>query len=178
MRVQVDLEVSQTLSGLYPPFRLSRGVRKIGAVLSPAGQLFRRVFPHPVASFVPYCVSQNTVNQEQSNKDPWAISTRGLTKVYRGRITAVSDMTLQVRKGVAFGLLGPNGAGKSTLVKMLLSVVRPTAGTGALFGRDIRHTEARQGIGYMPEKPNSPPYLTGRGVFLQVHGQPAWNGRG
>jgi ABC-type multidrug transport system, ATPase component len=100
----------------------------------------------------------------KSNEGQWAIATQGLTKVYRGRITAVSDLTLRVRPGVVFGLLGPNGAGKSTLVKTLLSIVRPTAGTGALFGQDIRRPKARRGIGYLPEKPSFPPYLTGRGV--------------
>jgi ABC-2 type transport system ATP-binding protein len=93
-----------------------------------------------------------------------AVSVRGLTKVYRGKIEAVSDLTLQVGKGATFGLLGPNGAGKSTLVKMLLSIVHPTAGTGALFGQDIRRPEARRGVGYLPERPSFPPYLTGRGV--------------
>jgi ABC-2 type transport system ATP-binding protein len=104
------------------------------------------------------------MKQAQSGEDPWAIATQGLTKVYRGRIAALSDLTLKVRAGVAFGLLGPNGAGKSTLVKTLLSIVRPTTGTGTLFGRDIRRPEARRGIGYLPEKPSFPPYLTGRGV--------------
>src|SRR6266511_3650858 len=104
------------------------------------------------------------MNQDQSNEDQWAISTRSLTKVYRGRVKAVSDLTLRVRKGVAFGLLGANGAGKSTLVKMLLSVVRPTTGTGALFGQDVRLPMSRRRIGYLPEKPSFPPYLTGRGA--------------
>jgi ABC-2 type transport system ATP-binding protein len=101
-----------------------------------------------------------TVEKEK----PHAIATQGLTKVYRGRITAMSDLTLNVRPGVAFGLLGPNGAGKSTLVKTLLSIVRPTAGTGTLFGVDIGCREARQRVGYMPEKPRFQPYLTGRGM--------------
>jgi ABC-2 type transport system ATP-binding protein len=87
------------------------------------------------------------MNAEPSNEGPCAIQTQGLTKVYRGRITAISELTLRVRAGMAFGLLGPNGAAKSTLVKTLLSIVRPTAGTGALFGLDIRRPEARQGIG-------------------------------
>jgi ABC-2 type transport system ATP-binding protein len=92
----------------------------------------------------------------------WAITTDGLTKVYRGRITALVDAHLRVRPGVAFGLLGPNGAGKSTLVKVLLSIVRPTAGSATLFGRDFRRPEARARVGYLPEKPSFPPYLTGR----------------
>jgi ABC-2 type transport system ATP-binding protein len=92
----------------------------------------------------------------------WAITTDGLTKVYRGRIAALVEANLKVRSGVAFGLLGPNGAGKSTLVKTLLSIVRPTAGGGTLFGRDIRSSSARERVGYLPEKPSFPPYLTGR----------------
>jgi ABC-2 type transport system ATP-binding protein len=104
------------------------------------------------------------VSEPQSDKSQVAVSVRGLTKVYRGRIDAVSDLTLQIGRGIAFGLLGPNGAGKSTLVKMLLSIVRPTAGTGALFGQDIGLPAARRGVGYLPERPSFPPYLTGREV--------------
>jgi ABC-2 type transport system ATP-binding protein len=93
-----------------------------------------------------------------------AINTHGLTKVYRGKILALVEAELKVGRGVSFGLLGPNGAGKSTLVKTLLSIVRPTAGSAELFGRDISLPEARCRVGYLAEKPAFPPYLTGRGV--------------
>lgn len=104
------------------------------------------------------------MNESESGEGQLAISTQGLTKVYHRRIHALSDLSLRVRQGVAFGLLGPNGAGKSTLVKTLLSIVHPTDGRGALFGVNIRCPEARRRIGYLPEKPSFPPYLTGRSV--------------
>ena len=55
---------------------------------------------------------------------------RGEQKRYRGRgggVQALDDVTLQVNRGGVFGLLGPNGAGKSTLVKIMMTIVRPTA---------------------------------------------------
>lgn len=95
----------------------------------------------------------------------YAIETDGLRKHYdRGKVKALQDVSLSVPRGCCFGLLGPNGAGKSTLVKSLLSIVRPTAGTGKLLGRDIRKPAARRGVGYLPEGHAFPKYLTGKGV--------------
>jgi ABC-2 type transport system ATP-binding protein len=104
------------------------------------------------------------MSESKSDEDQLAISTQGLTKEYRRKIRAFADLSLQVRPGVAFGLLGPNGAGKSTVVKTLLSIVHATDGQGALFGVNIRCPEARRRVGYLPEKPSFPPYLTGRAV--------------
>lgn len=105
---------------------------------------------------------------------PYAIETHGLEKIYRARfrgrtVKAVSDLTLRVPEGVKFGLLGANGAGKTTFVKMLLSAVRPTAGSAALFGRDARDPEARRPVGYLPENHRFPTYFTGRGM-LEFYG--------
>ena len=99
-----------------------------------------------------------------------AIETFGLEKIYRSRfrgreIRAVSNVSLRVPIGVKFGLLGPNGAGKTTFVKMLLSAVHPTRGTATLFGKDARETEARRGVGYLPENHRFPTYLTGYGML-------------
>src|SRR6476469_7138076 len=58
-----------------------------------------------------------------------------LTKQFKG-FTAVSDLSLQLRAGEVLGFLGPNGAGKSTTVGMILGLIRPTAGTVRLFGKD------------------------------------------
>lgn len=94
----------------------------------------------------------------------YAVETRDLTKIYRGKIMALRGIDLRVPKGSIFGLLGPNGAGKSTLVKVLLSIVSPTSGAATLFGRDISFADARLGVGYLPEGHRFPRYLTGRGV--------------
>jgi ABC-2 type transport system ATP-binding protein len=58
----------------------------------------------------------------------------GLTKAYPGRITAVEDLSFRVERGQVLGLLGPNGAGKTTTLRMLMGLVRPTAGEIRVFG--------------------------------------------
>ena len=92
------------------------------------------------------------------------IQTEGLAKTYGGRqpVHALRPLTLTVEAGEAFGLLGPNGAGKTTLVKLLLGLVRPTAGAATLFGVDVGQAEARTPVGYLPEGHRFPPFLTGR----------------
>ena len=74
----------------------------------------------------------------------------GLKKTY-GTRTAVRDLTLQVRRGEAFGFLGPNGAGKSTSIKMLLGLVKPTSGHAQLLGEPVGTRHARARIGFLPE---------------------------
>ena len=60
------------------------------------------------------------------------IEVRGLTKKFR-EITAVNNLDLNVYRGDVFGFLGPNGAGKSTIIRMLLSLIKPTAGSIKIF---------------------------------------------
>ena len=93
-----------------------------------------------------------------------AINTDQLSKIYRGGTLALSSVSLAVPTGCCFGLLGPNGAGKSTLVKALLSIVKPSSGQATLLGRDIRSSEARRGVGYLPEGHNFPSYLSGHAM--------------
>ncbi|MFC7323561.1 ABC transporter ATP-binding protein [Halorubrum rutilum] len=64
-----------------------------------------------------------------------AIELRGVRKEF-GDVTAVRDLDLTVAEGEVYGFLGPNGAGKSTTIDMLLDLVRPTAGTVRVLGRD------------------------------------------
>ncbi len=78
------------------------------------------------------------------------IDAEGLKKSY-GTRTAVRDLTLQLRCGVAFGFLGPNGAGKSTSIKMLLGLVKPTGGRALLLGKPVGTREVRARIGFLPE---------------------------
>ncbi len=100
----------------------------------------------------------------------YAIETLDLTKIFRSRwkgrqFRAVDGISLNVARGATFGLLGPNGAGKTTFVKMLLSVVHPTAGSARVFGRNSSEAEARRPIGYLPENHRFPTYLTGAGML-------------
>ena len=87
-----------------------------------------------------------------------------------GAKTAVRDLTLSVPKGEVFGFLGPNGAGKTTSVKMLLGLVRPTAGGGRLLGQPIGTTRARARVGYLPEHFAFHEWLRGR-ELLRFHGR-------
>ncbi|WP_020388708.1 ABC transporter ATP-binding protein [Kribbella catacumbae] len=81
-----------------------------------------------------------------------AIELRQLTKKY-GHLTAVLDVSLDVPAGQVLGLLGPNGAGKTTIIKMMTSLVTPTAGTARLGGFDIgkQRSRAVQQIGAVLE---------------------------
>jgi ABC-2 type transport system ATP-binding protein len=80
-----------------------------------------------------------------------AIRLDHLRKRY-GRVTALTDVSLDVRPGEVFGFLGLNGAGKTTTIRILLDLVRPTAGTASVFGADCRADglRARAKIGYLP----------------------------
>lgn len=93
-----------------------------------------------------------------------AIVARGLAKRY-GRVVALHDLTLRVGPGECLGFLGPNGAGKSTALKMLLGLVRPTAGEATLLGRPVGERCAREGVGYLPELFRYPDWQSAREVL-------------
>ncbi len=91
----------------------------------------------------------------------WAIESTGLMKSYGKKVKALRGVDLRVGRGEVFGLLGPNGAGKSTLVKILMTVIRRSGGTGTLLGRPIGDKEALARVGYLPEHHRFPGYLKG-----------------
>ena len=80
-----------------------------------------------------------------------AINTRALTKRY-GSHTALHGLDLRVERGSVFGLIGPNGAGKTTTLRLLLDIIRPTAGEITVLGENPRAAGAklRRRIGYIP----------------------------
>lgn len=109
-----------------------------------------------------------------------AIEIKNLTKTYRTlfglrTVTAVDDLSLSVEEGEVFGFLGPNGAGKTTTIKILLGIVYPTAGKCNLFGEPFTSDSAfapetadsrlKSNIGYLPEGPYFPEFLTGKEVL-------------
>ncbi len=102
-----------------------------------------------------------------------AIETQDLRKVF-GDNAAVKGLTLQVMQGEVFGFLGPNGAGKTTSIKMLLSLIQPTAGRAFLLGAplaDRKKVQAiRARIGFLPEHFHFHDWLTAT-EFLALHGQ-------
>jgi len=77
---------------------------------------------------------------------------------------ALAGLDLRVEQGEVFGYLGPNGAGKSTTIRLLLDLIRPTAGSAALLGLDSRRdgVAARRRIGYLPGDLRLPDRLTAR----------------
>lgn len=95
-----------------------------------------------------------------------AVKTQGLRKEFalgwfRGRLLAVEGLDMEVRKGEVFGLLGPNGSGKSTAMKMILGLLRPTGGRAEVCGYRAGTIAARRQIGFLPENPYFPNFLSG-----------------
>lgn len=74
---------------------------------------------------------------------------------------AVDDISLRIETGEVFGLLGPNGCGKSTTIKLILGLMRPTAGSCRVFGLDAGKQEARRLLGFLPEPTRFHSHLTG-----------------
>ena len=103
--------------------------------------------------------------------DAPAIDVQALRKTYRdgllGRrsVEALKGVTFEVRRGEIFGLLGPNGAGKTTLIKVLLGVVRRTAGGASLLGRPAGDRRGRIQVGYLPENHRIPRHHTGNSAL-------------
>ena len=91
------------------------------------------------------------------------IETQGLTKHY-GKVEAVRDLSLAVERQRITGFLGRNGAGKSTTIKMLLGMIRPTAGAGRVLGYDIadpaQSLEILRRIAYVGEDKGLYGYMT------------------
>jgi ABC-2 type transport system ATP-binding protein len=92
-----------------------------------------------------------------------AIEANGLTKRF-GDVIAVNDLSLNIRRGEIYGFLGLNGAGKTTTIRMLLGMIKPSAGAVSLFGIKVQSGQQPiwQRVGYMVETPHAYPDLTVR----------------
>ncbi len=104
------------------------------------------------------------------------ILTKGLTRRY-GAFTAVDSIDLEVRSGEVFGLLGPNGAGKTTTIKMLVTLLPPSAGHAWVGGFDVekQSDNVRRLLGYVPQALSADGTLTGRQnleVFAKLYDVP------
>jgi|WetSurMetagenome_2_1015567.scaffolds.fasta_scaffold30043_2 ABC-2 type transport system ATP-binding protein len=90
-----------------------------------------------------------------------AIAIRGLTHSYKGGKTALRDVDLDIGSGM-FGLLGPNGAGKTTLIRILVTLLKPTAGRITIDGLDLQQDRKRirRETGYLPQEFSSFPRLS------------------
>lgn len=77
--------------------------------------------------------------------------TKSFRDLRRGQVIAVDHISFEVRPGEVFGLLGPNGAGKTTAMRILCTVLKPTAGTASVAGYDVvaQAGQVRQNIGFL-----------------------------
>ena len=93
----------------------------------------------------------------------YIIETHGLSKTYK-QIQALRPLDLNVHQNSIFGFLGPNGAGKTTTIKLLLGLIRPSAGSATIFGMDStrQSVDIRALVGYLPQEPHFYEYLTAR----------------
>ena len=99
------------------------------------------------------------------------IDTADLKRTFKtrtGAVEAVAGVDLHVNAGEIFGFLGPNGAGKTTTLRMLATLLTPTAGDATVAGADLRREPAlvRQRIGYVPQGGSTDPAETGRGELV------------
>ena len=100
------------------------------------------------------------------NESAPAIEIASLTKYY-GSVKALDSINLDVARGEIFGFLGPNGAGKSTAIRVLLDLIRPSAGSARVFGYDSRANsiQIRALTGYVPGEVSLYEQLTGTGML-------------
>src|SRR5437762_6734184 len=99
------------------------------------------------------------------------IATRDLARTFKtrsGTVEAVRGVDLHVQTGEIFGFLGPNGAGKTTTLRMLATLIEPSAGEASVAGADLRTEpdEVRRRIGYVPQGGSTDPAETGRGELV------------
>jgi len=96
-----------------------------------------------------------------ATKDMSIIQLTSLTRRYGQRV-GVEDLTLTVGEGTLFGFLGPNGAGKTTTIRVLLGLLKPTAGSASVFGLDAHGAGHRikRDLGYLPGDLRLYPWLT------------------
>lgn len=99
---------------------------------------------------------------------------KNLSKVF-GDFSAVKDLSLSLHSGNLYALLGPNGAGKTTTIKMIMGLLKPTAGSVSICESDIStdRVDALKHIGYLPDEPFYHDYLKGSEILRfvgEVHG--------
>ena len=107
----------------------------------------------------------------------YAIHTERLTKIF-GRTAAVDGMNLDVPEGAIYALVGPNGSGKTTTIKLLMNILRPTAGHAAVLGIDSRAFAGRafEQVGYVSENQEMPEWMTVEYLLEYCRGfYPKWD---
>ena len=91
-----------------------------------------------------------------------AVEAISLTKQF-DRIRALDGVSFNIKPGEIYGLIGPNGAGKTTMLRIICTLIKPTAGTIKIFNLDAtkQPEKTRQILGYLPEESGAYPNLTG-----------------
>ncbi len=108
-----------------------------------------------------------------TSAQPLAIRAESLVKNYQTdwngrRRRALDGVSLAVPQGGVCGLVGPNGSGKSTTLKLLAGLLQPDAGMCELLGQPVARTVAAGQVGYLPETPGLPEYLTGEEFLREL----------
>ena len=98
------------------------------------------------------------------------VRVEGLVKDFRPgfglrKKRVLHGISFQVRRGEIFGFIGPNGAGKTTTLKVLMGLIRASAGRAELLGHDVGESSYRREIGFAPESPYFYDFLTGREIL-------------
>lgn len=111
--------------------------------------------------------SSQHVREAQALDESPAIVAQSLSKIYseglvfKKKFQALKNVSFNVNRGEVFGLLGPNGAGKTTFIKVLLGIIRKTAGNATMMGQPAGSRAGRRLVGYLPEHLRIPPHLNG-----------------
>jgi len=98
----------------------------------------------------------------RSTAESLLVEARGLSKRYQRGPLAVDQLDLDIKRGEVYGFLGPNGAGKTTTIRMLLGLIRPTAGTATVLGAPPGNARGLARVGSMVEAPAFYGNLSGR----------------
>jgi ABC-type multidrug transport system ATPase subunit len=90
------------------------------------------------------------------------IETENLTKIFGRKLIAVNNVNLSVKEASIYGFLGPNAAGKTTTIRLLLGLIKPSAGSIKIFDEEMTFNSShlRRRIGYLPTDPKFPPKMT------------------
>jgi ABC-2 type transport system ATP-binding protein len=105
------------------------------------------------------------------------IETFALTKRYGDKV-AVNELSLTVAPGEVMGFLGPNGSGKTTTIRLLMGLLKPSAGRATILGRDC-HSDSvalKREVGYLPDEPFLYPYLSGQELLELCAGLHGYRG--
>jgi ABC-2 type transport system ATP-binding protein len=129
------------------------------------GAVLAEIWPRTARYSVATTALQPVAKVEPLSTHP-AIRTEGLSKDY-GSGHGLFDLDLEVERGEVFGFLGPNGAGKSTTMRLLLDLIKPTAGSASVLGLDTRDDslEVHGRVGFLPGDFALYPKLTGAEVL-------------